>query len=269
MLAWLLACAFHVPAPAGGEPADLPLAAHPEDTARPYATWDGRLWFVDTGASRTTCDDDLVAALGLPVRETAARSRGAVGTVRLGRVVLRDVEIGGWRFRRLPCAVRDLDTTSSVPGDVAGILGANLFRHFTVAIDFRGGRARLLRERVEGGARLARERLVGPRLVARMTVEGERVRAIIDTGADRTYLPLEVGEEVLRYEGVRQGTGPGGSRKVEVVVRRVRDARVGEVAVPLEGYLAWDGDVGLLGMDVLGEGVVAVDFPGRRLVVGE
>lgn len=270
MLLWLSACAFHVPSPTG-DALPLALAARADDPGRPYATVEGRAWFVDTAATRTTCDDDFVASLGAKVTPTRARSVGEAGSVELGRAVLRDVVIGGWRFARLPCAVRDLGTTSSIPenpGDpVAGILGANLFRHFAVAFDFPAETLTLRRERTKAGARLRREGVVGPRLVAALLVDGVAVDAVVDTGADQTYLPLTTGPVKLSYSAMRRGTGPGGSIAVTVVVRGIEAATVDGAAIPLTQYMEREGDAGLLGMDALGQGRLVVDFRGRRLLI--
>lgn len=256
--------------------APLPLVAQAADRHRPYTLVDERLWFVDTGASRTTCDDDLVAALDLVARPTLRRSWGEVGSVPLRRVVLRDVTIGGWTFRRLPCAVRDLATTSSIPFDpadpVAGVLGANLFRHFVVELDAGERSLRLhdpdaaaSRDLLASAVRLRRERGVGPRLVARLDVDGGTVDVIVDTGADQTYLPLTTGAELARYSAERQGTGPGGARVAEVLIREVRHAAIDGRALPLRRYIYRRGRPGLLGMDALRFTRLVVDARGRRL----
>jgi predicted aspartyl protease len=274
VILWLAACAFHVPPPAGGEMVSLPLVAPPEDTDRPYTLLQDHLWFVDTGASRTTCDDDFVASLGIPTHATLARTRGEVGTVPVRLAVLHDVDIGGWHFARLPCAVRDLGTTSSIPEDpanpVAGVLGANLLRHFVVDFDFGGATFRLHPEGdvpAEGGARLRRENGFGPRLLATLEVDGAPIEVVIDTGADRTYLPLTSGAELQRYMTEHQGTGPGGATAMEIVVRAVGSATVDGLELPVHTYVQRKGRPGLLGMDALRGGRVWVDVPGRRLYV--
>ncbi len=268
LLALLLAgCAFRVPAPVTGATVDLPRVRPVVADPRPYVADAGRTWFVDTGAARTTCDDDFVAALGLVPRESASSAVGQVATVPVKRVVLRDVTLGGWTFARLPCAVRDLATTSSVAAvpeaPVAGIMGANLLRHFALELD--DGAARLRRHRITvGGARLRPERGLGPRLVVDVRAGAVRTTAVVDTGADRTYLPVAEGPVVDTWRGTRSATG--GQRVVEV------EERGG--AVVLDGMPAAIGrwivhdDNGLLGMDALGAGtLLVVDWPARRLVV--
>ncbi len=275
MFGWLLACAFHVPAPAAGAMVPLALVAPREDPRRPYTLLADRLWFVDTGATRTTCDDDFVAALGVPVLPTGARVRGEVGAVKLRRTVLHDVEVGGWVFARLPCAVRDLGSTSSlpeIPGDpVVGILGANLLRHFVVDLDRAGAALRLhadtaaLPVALQRGVRLGREHGLGGRRVAPLEVDGARRTVVIDTGADRTYLRAGTGAVLARYAGERRGTGPGGARAVEVVIRSVETATLRGMPLPLRDYVVRRGSPGLLGMDALGAARVVIDMRRGRL----
>lgn len=247
----------------------MPLVAPPEDSGRPYTIIDGDLWFVDTGASRTTCDDTWVERQGLVVKDTAFRSQGEAGSVTLGRVVLRDKTIGGWRFARLPCAVRDLGTTSSLPElvdtPVAGILGANLFRTFVVDFHFAEATLHLGREGSAEGVPLRWERVFGPRLVADLVVDGVTIPVVIDSGADRTYLPLTTGPELARYQGARQGTGPAGSVTVEVVMRGVEAANIDGYELPLRRFVYREGSPGLLGMDALGRTRLVVDGRHRRM----
>ncbi len=247
----------------------LPLVAPKEDARRPYTIIDGELWFVDTGASRTTCDDTWVAAHDRVAETTPFRSQGEAGSVALGRVVLHNWTVGGWTFPVVPCAVRDLGTTSSLPEledtPIAGILGANLFR--SLVVDFRFAERTLLlgREGSGEGARLRWERGVGPRLIADLVVDGTHIAAVVDSGADRTYLPLVTGPELQRYEGARQGTGPAGAVTVEVVIRGVDAATIDGERVELSRYIFRAGRTGLLGMDVLGRARVVVDARRRRL----
>lgn len=292
MFAWAFACAWHVPRPEGAAEA-LRLVPRSGEN-RPFIEIDGRIWLLDTGYSRTTCDDALVTELG--ERTTAGgAAHGEVGVVKVGRAVLDDVEIGGWAFRRLPCAVRDLQTTSSVGQGVVGVLGSNVLRHFRVELHFDEGAVWLDRgdmTRPEAAARLQPEAGFGNRRTAWLEVDGTRVPVVVDTGADRTYLPLHQGEEIARYTGIRQGTGPQGEVELEVVFRKVESARIDELALPVASYVerprkpcfpggpawlpeAWTqgecpmtsdrGRAGLLGMDALGGRRLYVDYRERWL----
>ena len=277
LLAGLLACAFHVRAPVAATPATeladgevLVLERHPRDRERLYLSSGGLRWLVDTGASLTTCDDDTLAARGIPVARSRVRTRGELGTVPVGRADIGETMLGGWTFQGLPCAVRDLATTSSVPQDtsmpVDGILGANVLRHFALEVDTRAGTARLRRARqTVGGARLRRERWGSPRKVVVLEAGGARHRAVVDSGADRTYLPGSGGTLLRRAPGVRHGTGGAG----RVVTVEERHGGVLLEGIPL-GEATWIAREGtpLLGMDLLGERFV-IDLRGGRLVVDD
>ena len=255
----LLACAFHVPSPASGEAQALTRIRDADETARPYVRIGGGLWLVDTGASRTTCDDSYVR--GSRVAPSPWRARGEAGIVGVGRAVLRDVDVGGWHFARLPCAVRDLDSTSSLPPGAAGVLGSNVLRHFSV--EFTDDDVTLSTTRVEG----ERLRRWGVRLVATLSVDGVDVPVVVDTGADHAYLPLASAHPVQVYAAVREGTGPSGEVAVEVIVHTVGDARVGDLDLPLRTWIEREGRIGLLGIDAFTGRRVVVDFVGRRLFV--
>lgn len=282
LIAGLLACAFHVRAPVAasslanlsdGSVSDgelLRLERHPRDRERLYLTSGGLRWLVDTGASLTTCDDDAMTARGFTVARSHVRTRGELGTVALGRAELGEITLGGWTFRALPCAVRDLATTSSVPKDpsmpVDGILGANVLRHFALEVDVRAGTARLRRARqTVGGARLRRERWGSPRKVVVLEAGGVRHRAVVDSGADRTYLPGTGGTLLRRSPGVRHGTG--GAGRVVTVEERNGDVRLEGIPLGEATWIAREGTP-LLGMDLLGERFV-IDLRGGRLVVDD
>lgn len=292
MWLWLAACAWHIPAP-DGVTAALTLVERDGEN-RPFVEIDGRVWLVDSGYSRTTCDDELITSLGATTRGGGV-ARGEVGAVKVGRAVLEDITIGGWHFDRLPCAVRDLQTTSSVGQGVVGVIGSNLLRHFRLELRFNDGTMTLDRDRVprpEGAATLHPEAGFGPRRTTHLDVDGTRVPVVVDTGADRTYLPLHQGQELSRYVGVRQGTGPNGAVEMEVVFRSVEEVKAEPLVFPIHSYVerprkacfpdgpawlpdAWlkgecpltsdAGRAGLLGMDALGGDHLILDYRDRWL----
>ncbi|MFH1469015.1 MAG: retropepsin-like aspartic protease [Pseudomonadota bacterium] len=202
----------------------LPMVDMPGDPARLYVRIDDpalgeRIFFVDTGYSRTTCDDDFIAALGIEPAWTSARSRGELGSVRLQKAALPSFSLGGHRVEGLTCAVRDLATTSSVisaPGQpTAGVLGADLLGRFVVGIDPVAGILTLADpaqwpvEEGHGVVPLRLERRHGPRMRLPVLVDGQEIWPLLDTGATRTQLdaarlglPL-----VAEREGVDRGSG--------------------------------------------------------------
>ena len=152
------------------------------------------LWFVDTGYATTTCDTQWVDGQGLERRRVLAWSQGEHGMLRLEKAVLPSFELGGHRIEGLRCAVRDLQATSSIQDPrIAGVLGTNLLRRFTVVLDMEEGVLRLHdpRElRVEEGDRMRLELGTG-RARVRLEIGGETSWPILDTGATGTYLPAE------------------------------------------------------------------------------
>lgn len=294
-LAFSLGCAFHVAAPKGA-PEGVQLVDRPDEN-RPFIQVDGGIWLVDTGYSRTTCDDAFAAAAGVPVdAHGGGVAWGEAGTVRVGRAVLEDVTIGGWTFARLPCAVRDLQTTSSVGEGVVGVLGSNVLRHFRLRLRYHAHELWLERERVarpDGAARLRPEGGFGARRVGRLHVNGQAVTVVVDTGADRTYLPLDSGVVTDRYTARQLGTGPSGGRTVEIVFHAAKDVTLGDTPLHLGSYVerrrrgclpvdwSWLPDTwtegpcpfvvdgwrdGLLGMDALGGEDLVLDYRAGWLV---
>ncbi|MBN1337168.1 MAG: retropepsin-like domain-containing protein [Deltaproteobacteria bacterium] len=266
-------------------PDPLPLVHVPSDRQRPYVlVRDPALgtlaFFLDTGFSRTTCDDGFVASLGLDARRTLARSRGEVGRVPLGVVDIPELVLGGHVLEDLHCAVRDLATTSSVPQDprapVAGVLGSDVMRLFVVEIDPGRGLVTLhdpsMARLDDGAVRLRRDRPCGRRFRAPLEVAGRTTWPVIDTGATRTHLDaarLDL-PIIWEREGVLRGSGPGGRVRV-----RVREAEAPEASLAGQALGAlrfrdrpkprWT--PGLVGQDVLGRFVLVIDGPRRRLEV--
>ena len=276
-LAWATGCALHV---RYGAPADLPLVRPSSDPTRwytPVETPAGPgVWFVDTGYSRTTCDDALAEALALRPAGPAL-VRGETGTfwarrARLGPLHLADHVVTGAR-----CVVRDLATTSSirdpVEGPVVGVLGLDVLRRFVVEVD--AARATVVlhapgdRSAGTAGVALRPERRVGRRRAVRAEVDGDPRWLLVDTGADRSYVdgrPLGWTADWTR-PGVVRGSGPTGERPTVLRYYAGRALRLGGATF---GDLTLvdrpRGGPGLLGMDVWRQTHAILDFPGHRAV---
>lgn len=282
------AAGFPRPRPGyGAAGAVLPLVQLPGDPSRLYVRVDdpalgSRLFFLDTAFSRTTCDDGLAEDLGLDVERTLRRSRGELGSVRLGRIVLPDFQLGDHTIPSLACAVRDLDSTSSVTSTadlpVAGVLGANLLARFVVVIDPTAGTVTLLDPRVAGledgpgVVRLRRERWVGPRVRMPISVDGRQTWPLLDTGATRTH--LDARRLGLPLVSERQGMArASGSSNQEPTTFRIHEIEQVQVAAHTLGPLRVIDRrraacvPGLLGQDVLGGFVLTIDTKHRRVRV--
>jgi hypothetical protein len=286
-VAW--AGGFPRPRPVFGEPITLPLVQLPGDSTRLYVTVDdpalgSRLFFVDTAFSRTTCDDDLARELDLEVRPTLRRSWGELGSVKLGRIVLPDFELGGHAVPGLVCAVRDLDSTSSVASTpeqpVAGVLGANLLGRFVVVIDPVARTVTLLDpaehglEDGPGVVRLRREHGLGPRVRLPLTVDGRETWPLLDTGATRTHLdarrldlPLVAEREGLARASGASNQEPTIFRIHEIQQLELADHTLGPVRI-IDRRKAPCAP-GLAGQDVLGGFVLTIDSQHRRVKVEE
>lgn len=261
MLLWLGCLAltpFPPPKVATTQVVELPLVENAEDRRRPYVqidnAWGTTMWFLDTGYGATTCDDDFVADLGVTTRRSLTWSRGVGGRVRLGKSRLDTFQLGSSTVEGFQCATRDLATTSSVPGDVAGVLGSDILRGYVTEFDWEDG---VLRLHPPGTALpedtfpLRREAF-SPRVKAPLQLGEELHWILIDTGASSTWLrrPPKTWEPDATEDV--QISGTGGAAVVEV--RYFHDPVVGlaGLLVPVDSLRAQEKRRGVLGMDVLG-----------------
>jgi hypothetical protein len=176
------------------------------------------VFFLDTGYSYSTCDDDFVAAMSLSTRGQVT-VRGELGRIPAVKASLPTMQLGGHEIKNLTCLVRDLDSTSSISDPrevrVAGVLGIDVLRPFLTTIDperavlllDKPTRQNRLRKRDENVVRLRREYSVGTRILVPIQVGDTEAFPIIDTGASGTHL-----------DGARLGLIPT-ITKQEVIVR--------------------------------------------------
>ena len=217
-MGWLLGfVSLYPPPPVEVGPAELPLVEHPEDKRRLYVEWEGRTWFVDTGYAATTCDDDFIDALGLERRKTLTWSKGSGGYARLERARLPAFTLGEAEVGALRCAVRDLGSTSSIPDDVAGVLGMNLLGRWVVEVDLEDEVLRLHDPAGWTAEGLDVRRELGTWRLKVPVQSPESTRwALLDTGATGTWLKgSRLGLELNGREEVPV-TGTGGTRVLEV-----------------------------------------------------
>lgn len=98
---------------------------------------------VDTGATVTCVDQELVGTLDLDTRPGAALGAGAERTGRMEMVTLRSLRVGEVEAGGLTACVLDLEHIRGMGIAVHGLLGLNFLRAFRVTLDFERGVMRL------------------------------------------------------------------------------------------------------------------------------
>lgn len=282
----LLGCAYRLGAPdvTWGEVEPLPLVRPSTDGRRWYVPLDSErlgphLLFVDTGYSFTTCDDDLIDALGLPTRGRV-RVRGELGHAVGTKARLPPMVLGGHLVEGVVCQVRDLNETSSIrdPREVpiAGVLGMDVLRRFRLVFDPEKGLVELydpnttgrLPPRGEGIIRVRRERF-GTRARVPLVVSGETTWPVIDTGASETYLDaarLGLQPDWEQADVTVRGTGSSGSvqRTLTYYSALVDIAGHDLGTVTVTGRRRSPLTPGLVGLDVLANFRQEYDFIAKR-----
>jgi predicted aspartyl protease len=236
------------------------------------------LWafFVDTGYSYTTCDDDLIAALGL---ETRGRTtvRGELGKLTTTKAKLPPIQLGGHLLEGLTCQVRDMDSTSSIRDNsevpIAGVLGMDVLRPFTVRMDPQQGEIHLwdpetvppIERKDANAVRLRRENRLGIRAVVPVTIADQTLWPVLDTGATGTHIDgAKLGLTPSRVrEGVEvRGTGASGSAVRTIAYYEVTDFDLGGHTPGRVVIAGREGGVGagLLGLNVLSRYIATYDF---------
>ena len=289
---WLLialvlpGCAWRLKIPRAtyGNLQPLPLVHPSNDRQRwytPVQTEAGaQIFFIDTGYSRSTCDDDLIAALGLETRGKR-HIAGEAGSVVVTKARLPPIELGGHTIEGLVCLVRDLDSTSSITNPhevpIAGVLGIDALRPFRVELDAAQAEIRLfdpntverLTRQQADTVHLKREQAWGTRVRLPLMLGELETWPIIDTGASNTYIDgsrlgmvpswTETGVQV-------RGTGPGGTITLDrnyfdVPSLHLGAHEFGPVTITDRPQPSWE--PGLLGLDILDDFTIELDFRGR------
>ena len=267
---------FSAPSVEYAAPAELPLVHVPADRRRLYVRvpgLDNSLWFVDTGYSQTTCDTDWIEEQGIASRRSLVFSRSGAfsGWVPLRIARLPAFRLGDHYLDEMACPSRDLQATSSIKDErVAGVLGTNLFRRFTVVLDMESGVLRLHDPdelRVDDGVRM-RLSLEGARAELPLEIGDKQRFPLFDTGATGTYvnarpheLPLVVEREVTWSS---TGTRPDKKR----IVQYYQADTIGLAGAPLDEGLTllhqpWYKPQ-IVGMDLIRHFNITLDYVRRR-----
>jgi hypothetical protein len=145
---------------------------------------------LDTGAELTILTSAAVARVGLrPDPWVSTSMRGAGGLVeRRANVDVRMALAGTVPlFQRQPGAGLILPVTTSGLGGADGLLGGDVLRHCTIALDIQA--ARLSLNAAPPGAGAVRlQSLRRNLLLAPVELDGHRLLALVDTGASRSLI---------------------------------------------------------------------------------
>lgn len=310
MLLVLLRLAFAGPAPLAAPLATLadgPPSAR-LDLWRAYADADkvfvsvglpdgsDALFLLDTGASISVVNRDVIERLDLPVAPVEGGViEGLSGSVGWMQATLPDLRLGDHHLRDVVVAVDVPGTPENAgPLEVAGILGNNVWANFTCVVDYPADVLELWRPdtyRMPGrGAPLYVEELHPLTEVGIVAADGTRARVIleVDTGARDVLLFGGAGEAFRESStrGLEAVFGIGASLDDLPLQSFLRDTRrvpitrvdVGGRRVKLDARARWyeaDGEramrttlPGLLGFLPFADRRLVLDFPGERIWVG-
>ncbi len=237
---------------------------------------------VDTGASVTTLDSNLVKQIGLPA-VGAPKTTGEVGcTAPVQPVTLADWSIGG---EKLPTAVV-LSATVDFAGktfqghQIAGVLGSEVYQAFgTLQVNFAG-------DSISLGAPAAAGKPSFPvvvaahagtaELFASATLHGQTAGMLIDSGASHTLVDTATATKA----GLAKAGAPtkisGLSCSTPAQPVTIDQLSVGSVQLPtVTGISTGPASastsevVGLIGSDILSTyGTVTFDYNNKKVTLG-
>lgn len=270
-----VACGPKLGAPdvAYGVPEPIPMVHTNADSNRWYVVVDTgslgeRVFFLDSGYARTTCDDDFVAELGLN-RAGVVFVSGVGGSMIADKARLPTFDAGGHTLSEFACIVRDLNTTSSIKDPrgvkVAGVIGADLLSQFVTTIDPVSAEV-LLEEPSQtsplsastGVIQLRRAGVGGARFLLRASIENHAGWWLLDTGARGSHVDgrkYDI-EPTSSKEGAWiQGTGSQGGQRQDLYF--FDEATVVLAGHPVGGLRLVERKHGPFGFDLLGLNVVS------------
>lgn len=267
-----------------GPPQPLPMRSTSVDASRWYVVVDTvtqgeRVFFFDTGFSRTTCDDDFVADLGLRTSGLVF-VHGAGGRTAATKARLPELQVGGHGIRDFACIVRDLDQTSSIKDpyevEVAGVIGADLLSRFVTEMDPASARITLYAPGAHPPLRgpsvpVRRSGLAGVRFMVPASLADKTGWWLLDTGAKSSH--VDGARYGLTPTSTKEGAWIGGSGKNggrHTDLSFYDGVAVGLLDTPITGLRLVDHPHGPLGFDILGLNVLGhyrmtLDAAGKRL----
>ena len=279
LAASLSACAL-VLAPERPPIASLPLDLDGGTIYVPAVVNHDTAWLLlDTGLSYTGLDRDWARAIGARVATESASA-----------TVLERLQLGNLDLRDLPVALYRLHRVSEASGrPQRGLLGHDLLQGFTLEIDYRARRVRLLDP--------ARYRYFGrgtsvpftpdadlPLVYGQLKVRGRRpirARLLVDTGASGLCLILTT-PFVEQYDlnqitpAIQAPIGTGLAGDLHGSIVRLQELRLGSIKVrspttglggERKGFLGRTDVDGIIGNAVFEDSRLIVDYARNRVIV--
>lgn len=237
-------------------------------------------FLLDTGASHNVMTPELAQSLGLKVEGGGVIDSGGRATVSAGRVRVAEVRVGGFALARQGFFV----TTFPASYPFQGFLGAELFKRFTVRIDFRRSLLTLTAPdafRYRGGGVVLPLKFHGGLIPqVRAEVDGHAGWFKLDTGYNGSlalFGKFIDEHDLLTKYGPREGRG--GARTLtgeltNVPAARVREFKLGGLMlgrVDASFFLERKGSnsifAGAIGTGILKQFDVVVDYERRRIIL--
>lgn len=256
------------------------------------------LFLVDTGAAVSVVNEAAAERLGLVGEDVGGRIAGLSGSVAWRRATIPWLQLGDFR-------VEDVDVATGVPGvpehagtiPVDGILGHNVWRRWTMVVDYPADRLELHQPGTYTPRGKGQPIRVGANHVSvDVTLEahaGERtlrapVTVEIDTGAGDTSLWCQTGEPFRSFTtlGVEPVVGIGAALDkvpdfeflTETRHIPVTELEVGGRTIRRDAPIRWSNpdnpaadacavSRGLLGYATYGAWRVVIDYPAERFVL--
>ncbi len=231
------------------------------------------VFMLDTGAFNII-KQEVADELGLPtgLAIIATGSQGKTKKIRL--VKLDAINVGGAVVENCPSGI--IQNDSLFPENIAGIIGSNFLRFFTVTIDFDKHKITLTKKSLAKQdslpVTLEMKQGFAPFLQCILN-DKTRIKAEIDTGSPVTSLALPLLKKTSEF---RQGkvikatgsTAAGiGGRSDENYALRIKKIAIGDTIIknlPVFSH-ADDSVQMLIGNDILSRYKVIIDYPGNRV----
>jgi predicted aspartyl protease len=244
------------------------------------------VFVVDTGSGFTVVSKDAAKRFGVSEIARGGTSQGVGGSGKFPIVygLIRNLQIGDYRIRSVPCFIRPFHGHTERPSEEQsdGFIGLSILSHFLTEIDYKDNAIRLVRDNdrplieVAPSATVVPFRTTQNGLISIETeLEGTHlINAILDSGASSTVISsaavdrLRMRDSIIKGQTVRVIGAGGISENVELLF--IKTCRVADLQQSNLRALVLDFDAinetsgfeqsGILGGDFLRNLRITIDF---------